>query len=157
MLLIILSDDSKRRRPSRDSIHFRPPLFSIEFPERVLLFDAKRQTVSAEFKIYNKDTEEEFDIFSSHGGALAHIVSIVLKVVISKLLGLEECLIFDESATFIDDINQVRFAEFLRKISHQLEIQIIFITHIKAFIAASDKVIEVKQKNGVSYVEKEEA
>jgi DNA repair ATPase RecN len=126
---------------------------NIEFK---IIFEAKRQTVNSEFKIFNKITKSEYDILTSRGGALAHIAGIVLKIIITKLLGLEHCLVFDESATFLDDENVIRFAEFLQKVSKQLDIQIIFVTHIKPIISAADNVIRINYKNGESYVETNE-
>jgi len=120
-----------------------------------IIFEAKRSAVNTEFKIFNSINMTEYDILTSRGGALAHIVSVALKIIISKLLGLEHCLIFDESATFLDDENVVRFAEFLQKVSKQLDVQIIFVTHIKPIISAADNVIKINSVKGKSYVEED--
>ena len=116
------------------------------------------ENVKTSVSVYIKENDNLFDIESSRGGGLRDIVSFGFLVCLRKLCNIELPLVCDESFKFINSVDtneyNKRAFEFVKNICSKLNEQIIFITGKinKDAINVADKVIEVKQKDGVSYV-----
>ena len=99
-------------------------------------------------------TGKEMDVLESCGGGIADLVSFALRV--SLLLKwrppLERVLICDEQLKFVSVQDQELAGEFIRKLSEQLGLQIIFISHSKTLVEKAHKTFEITKENGVSNV-----
>jgi DNA repair exonuclease SbcCD ATPase subunit len=111
------------------------------------------------FFVVDKITGKEFDVLESCGGGIADLVSFALRV--SLLLKwqpkLERVLICDEQLKFVSVQDQELAGEFIRKLSEQLGLQIIFISHSKTLAEKAHCVFEVTKENGISKVEEKVA
>jgi DNA repair exonuclease SbcCD ATPase subunit len=100
-------------------------------------------------------TGKEMDVLESYGGGIADLVSFALRV--SLLLKwqpkLERVLIVDEALKFVSVADQELAGEFVRKLSEQLGLQIIFISHSKTLAEKAHKTFEVVKENGISRIE----
>lgn len=108
------------------------------------------------FFVVDSVTGKEMDILESCGGGIADLVSFALRV--SLLLkwkpNLERVLICDEQLKFVSVQDQELAGDFIRKLSEQLGLQIIFISHSKTLAEKSHKCFEVtKDSYGISKVE----
>jgi DNA repair ATPase RecN len=107
------------------------------------------------FLLHDAITNTDMNILESAGGGIADLVSFALRV--SLLLkwkpSLERVLICDEQLKFVSVQDQELAGEFIRKLSEQLGLQIIFISHSKTLAEKAHKTFEVTKSEGVSYVE----
>jgi DNA repair exonuclease SbcCD ATPase subunit len=107
------------------------------------------------FFVVDSLTGKEMDVLESCGGGIADLVSFALRI--SLLLKwqpkLERVLICDESLKFVSVQDQELAGEFVRKLSEQLGLQIIFISHSKTLAEKAHRTFEVTKENGISKVE----
>lgn len=107
------------------------------------------------FYVIDSLTGKEMDVLESCGGGIADLVSFALRV--SLLLkwkpSLERVLICDEQLKFVSVQDQELAGEFIRKLSEQLGLQIIFISHSKTLAEKAHKTFEIMKENGISKVE----
>jgi DNA repair exonuclease SbcCD ATPase subunit len=106
------------------------------------------------FFVVDELTGKEMDVLESCGGGIADLVSFALRV--SLLLKwqpkLERVLICDEQLKFVSVQDQELAGEFIRKLSEQLGLQIIFISHSKTLAEKAHRVFEVMKENGISQI-----
>lgn len=107
------------------------------------------------FFVVDSIAGKEMDVLESCGGGVADLVSFALRV--SLLLkwkpSLERVLICDEQLKFVSVQDQELAGEFIRKLSEQLGLQIIFISHSKTLAEKAHRVFEVIKQDGISIVE----
>src|SRR5579864_17570 len=107
------------------------------------------------FFVVDSLTGKDMDVLESCGGGIADLVSFALRV--SLLLkwrpSLERVLICDEQLKFVSVQDQELAGEFIRKLSEQLGLQIIFISHSKTLAEKAHKTFEVVKENGISRIE----
>lgn len=115
----------------------------------------ERNQPDLKFFVTDKLTGKDMDILESCGGGIADLVSFALRV--SLLLKWQptvaRVLICDEQLKFVSVQDQELAGEFIRKLSEQLGLQIIFISHSKTLAEKSHKCFEVVKENGISKVE----
>jgi DNA repair ATPase RecN len=115
----------------------------------------ERNQPDLKFLLHDAITNTDMNILESAGGGIADLVSFALRV--SLLLkwkpSLEKVLVLDETLKFISVADQELAGEFVRKLSEQLGLQIIFISHSKTLAEKAHRVFEVTKENGVSKVE----
>jgi len=119
----------------------------------VIKYDAKRNAISADYEIYDKITEEYYDIINSFGGGMIDIISIVIKIIFLYKFNVSKILILDEAGKWISNDKQQNFGRFLKIMSKELDIQIILISHKEQVIEEADRVFRVKKINDESKVE----
>lgn len=99
--------------------------------------------------------DEETDPMEAEGGGLIDIAVLGLRIATWTISGTRNVMIFDESLKWLSRDFQQRGAQIIRELSHSLNLQFIFASHIPEIIEVADRVIEVsrvKEKiNGRSY------
>jgi DNA repair exonuclease SbcCD ATPase subunit len=120
-----------------------------------MLLGTERSQADLKFFVYDSVTGKEFDVLESCGGTIADLVSFALRV--SLLLkwkpSVSRVLILDECLKFVSVADQELAGEFVRKLSEQLGLQIIFISHSKVLAEKAHRTFEVTKENGISKVE----
>lgn len=117
-----------------------------------IVYEAKRNVVNAEFRVINVQTDTEYDIIHSFGGGLIDVISIALRIIFIYHSSLKKVLILDEIGKFISNDMQSRFGKFLKRISHELGIQIILISHKDQVVEYADRILQVSLNGDVSEV-----
>jgi len=119
-----------------------------------LEYEVKRNKTEAMLRFYKNG--KEIDILSSSGGGLTDSAALGLRLAVWSLGNSNNVIILDESLKFLSKGLQPRMGEVLKEISNTLGLQLISVSHSDALIESADKIIEVKQVNGVSKVEVKE-
>lgn len=116
-------------------------------------FETVRGKSEVRFNFYDKINKCSIDdIMNVTGGGLTDIVSIALRLVAYSLSDTDNVLILDEPCKFVSADLRNKVGEMLSMISHNLNLQIICVTHIEELKEHSDKQFVVKKINGVSEV-----
>ncbi len=99
----------------------------------------------------------EVDPMTASGGGAVDVAAFALRVALwnLKVPKTNNTIILDEPARFISDDLQPKVGAMIKLLSAKLGIQFIIITHSNSLIEAADKVFVVKNKKGISYIEKE--
>lgn len=125
-----------------------------------MILGNERGQPDLKFFVVDRLTGKDMDVLESCGGGIADLVSFALRI--SLLLKwqpkLERVLIADEALKFVSVADQELAGEFVRKLSEQLGLQIIFISHSKTLAEKSHKCFEItKDSNGISRIEERSA
>jgi ABC-type cobalamin/Fe3+-siderophores transport system ATPase subunit len=84
------------------------------------------------------------------GGGAVDIASLASRIALWSLGGADNILIFDEPFKFVSREYQFKVGELLKKLSDQLNLQILMASHNNNFIQQSDNIIEIYKENKVS-------
>lgn len=101
--------------------------------------------------LYSGDDALE-DITETNGGGLADIIGFALRVSFLLISKNQKVLILDEPFKFVSEEYREAACLIVKKLSHELGIQVIMVTHDKAMIDIADKVFTVKKTDGRSVV-----
>lgn len=116
-----------------------------------IVFEIKRNKTEARLCLF--DGDKEIDPMYSNGGGVKDILTFALRVALLLISKNRRVLILDEPFKFISaDLKENAF-QIMRRLSTELGIQIIAVTHDEGMIEIADKVIRVSKKEGVAYVE----
>lgn len=122
------------------------------FPSRYqfkIIFEIKRNKTEARLALL--DDGHEIDPMYSNGGGVTDILSFALRIALLVISKNRKLLILDEPFKFISaDLKEQAFG-ILKKLSEELGIQIIAVTHDKEMIESADKVVTIRKEKGVSY------
>lgn len=128
------------------SIYDDPYEFSVKF-------EIERNSTVA--KLIFLKNGEEMDPMQESGGGPVDVAALALKIagwLIQKPKS-TNTFVFDEPGRFISRDLTSKFGEMIKKISKELGIQFIIITHLTDLEKAADKVFKVTQTKGISKVE----
>lgn len=114
-------------------------------------FEMKRGQTEASLVLY--DGENELDPMEANGGGACDIISFALRVALLIISRNRRVLILDEPMKFVSADLQETCYDIMRRLSHELGIQIIAVTHEESFIEKADKVYRIQQKEGVSWAQ----
>jgi DNA repair exonuclease SbcCD ATPase subunit len=89
---------------------------------------------------------------NSTGGGVCDILSFALRIALLIISKNQKILIMDEPFKFISKDVKESAVEIIKRMSSDLGIQIICITHDVELIECADKIFTVTQKGGVSDV-----
>lgn len=119
-----------------------------------LQFETTASTTNARCKLFDKITNDEYDIIDSFGGGLSDIVCTALRLISIELWSPKNELpvFLDETGKYISGDFQRNFGLFLKEWSRQFNRQIILISHSKDVVLDSDKKIVVTKKNDKSMI-----
>jgi DNA repair ATPase RecN len=92
------------------------------------------------------------DITETNGGGLADIIGFALRVSFLLISKNQKVLILDEPFKFVSEEYREAACLIVKKLSKELGIQVIMVTHDKAMIDIADKVFTVKKIDGRSVV-----
>lgn len=84
------------------------------------------------------------------GGGAVDIASFASRIALWSLGDTDNVLIFDEPFKFVSREYQLKVGELLKKLSDQLNLQILMVSHNSNFIQQSDNIIEIYKDNNVS-------
>lgn len=118
--------------------------------EFALKFVQRRNKTEADL-LFLKDGKEGSPMDISGGGAL-DVASFALRVAIWSIKPTRRTMILDEPGKFISRDLQIKFSEMIKQLSTSLGLQFIIVSHIPEITEAADKVFEVTNKNGESFV-----
>lgn len=114
-------------------------------------FEIKRGRTEASL-IFKKDGNE-LDPISASGGGVVDLCSFALRLSAWSLGHTDNVIILDEPFRFLSKDLQPRAGEIMQKLSKQLGLQMICVTHANEIIENSDRLFEVSlDKGGVSKV-----
>ena len=116
-----------------------------------LRFVMRRNKTEADL-IFAKGENETDDILNAGGGGPADVAAFALRIATWSLKKTRNVLLLDEPFRCISQDKQEKCSEMLKEISDKLKLQIILISHLPELIGSADKVIEIKNVNGVSVI-----
>jgi len=111
-----------------------PYEFKINFVER-------RNTVEVDFVLIRDG--KEYDILDGTGGGVSDVVSFALRVADWKLRGGRPTLLHDEQFRNVWPAGQPKVSTLLKKLSHDLGLQIVLVSHQDLVNEAADKTFAV--------------
>lgn len=115
-------------------------------------FEMKRGQTEANFVLW--DGEHELDPYDSNGGGVADIISFALRIALLIISKNRKVLILDEPMKAVSlDLRDAAYT-LMQKLSHELNIQIICVTHEEELISKADISYKMRIKNGVSQAQK---
>lgn len=117
------------------------------FPDKYTFamdFDVSRGKTEINLKFY-ADTEET-DPIEAEGGGLIDMAVLGLRIATWTISGTRNVMIFDESLKWLSRDLQQRGAQVIKELSHSLNLQFIFASHIPEIIEVADKVFNVELK-----------
>jgi DNA repair exonuclease SbcCD ATPase subunit len=84
------------------------------------------------------------------GGGAVDIASFASRIALWSLGDTDNVLVFDEPFKFVSREYQLKVGELLKKLSDQLSLQILMVSHNSNFIQQSDNIIEIYKEQNVS-------
>lgn len=84
------------------------------------------------------------------GGGAVDIASFASRIALWSLGDTDNVLVFDEPFKFVSREYQLKVGELLKKLSDQLNLQILMVSHNSNFIQQSDNIIEIYKDGDVS-------
>jgi DNA repair exonuclease SbcCD ATPase subunit len=124
---------------------------AVEYPfgdeyEFYLEFESKRGRTEA--RLFLKDEfNNEFSPMDANGGGLVDIISFALRIAIwsidHQVNGVDSVIVLDEPFKFLSNGIKPLGAEMLRKLSEELKLQILMVTHEDTLMDIADRVFVV--------------
>jgi len=104
--------------------------------------------------ILDKLSGQSYDVINSFGGGISDIISIALRIALLCRWQpqLNRIILFDEVGKFVSVKDQELLAEFVKRASEMLNIQMIWISHSNVLEQAAHKTFEVTKDGGISHV-----
>lgn len=119
----------------------------------------KANQPTLDMTILDKLSGQSYDVINSFGGGIADIVSLSLRIaLICKWTPtVSRILILDETAKHVAVKDQELLAEFVKRASEMLGIQMVWISHSNVLEQAAHKIFEItKDQKGVSNVQEKD-
>lgn len=117
-------------------------------------FEMKRGQTEAALVLF--DGENEMDPMEANGGGLTELLSFVLRISLLIISKNRRVLILDEPFRCVSDDLLDTVYSILKRLSEELDIQIIMVTHQQEqALTYANTIYEVKQNNGVAEVSKQ--
>jgi DNA repair exonuclease SbcCD ATPase subunit len=112
----------------------------------------KANQPTLEMGILDKLSGQTYDVINSFGGGVCDIVSLALRValLVKWQPSLSRVLILDEACKHVAVKDQELLSVFVRKLSEQLNLQLLWISHSDILQQAAHKIFEVNKENGIS-------
>lgn len=111
-------------------------------------FESKYGQAEASLVLY--DGDNELDPMASNGGGILDLLSFALRIALLIISKNRKILILDEPMKFVSNDLRESAYTLMQKLSHELGIQIICVTHEEELISKADLVYKVKQTDGVA-------
>ena len=115
-----------------------------------LIFEIKRNKTEARIAVLEKGVE--LDPLFSTGGGLADALSTALRIALMMLSKAERVLVLDEPGKFLDVEKRPQFYAILQKLSKDMNIQMLIVTHDPDCVEIADKEFKIVKSDGISYV-----
>lgn len=123
------------------------------FPDEYIfdvVFEIKRGRTEA--KLVFMKNGNEVDPLEASGGGVVDLASFALRISAWSLGNTDNVIILDEPFRFLSKDLQPRAGEIMKKISKNLGLQFITVTHNEAIIDSADRIFEVRKIDNVSKV-----
>jgi DNA repair exonuclease SbcCD ATPase subunit len=123
------------------------------FPDRYkfqLLFETKRKRTEARPVLF--DGEHEIDPLDSTGGGLSDTLAFALRIALLIISRNRKVLILDEAVGAVSKGYKPKMYEIMKRLSTDLGIQIIAVTHDENMVEIADTVYTVEKEGKVSNV-----
>jgi hypothetical protein len=119
----------------------------------------KANQPTLDMTILDKLSGQNYDVINSFGGGIADIVSLSLRIALlcKWQPSVSRILILDETAKHVAVKDQELLAEFVRRASEALQLQMVWISHSNVLEQAAHKTFEVTKEQGVSHVTEKQA
>jgi DNA repair exonuclease SbcCD ATPase subunit len=123
--------------PAIQAIFGKPYVFKIKYVQ-------KRKKTEAEIYLIDEN-ENEYNPMEDNGGGICDVVALALRLACWKISSPQSApiLFFDEPLKFVSLDYYEDTCEFLIEIIRQLKLQVIMVTHVRAFINAADNIIRL--------------
>lgn len=110
-----------------------------------IAFEMKRNKTEAEIFVSDEDGNQ-LNVYNDDGGGLRDIVAMSLRLACWRIKGDKSSPVFllDEPWKNLSKKYRPAAMDFLKQISHKLNLQIIMVTHVEEYIDEADNVIEIK-------------
>jgi DNA repair exonuclease SbcCD ATPase subunit len=114
----------------------------------------KANQPTLDMTILDKLSGQSYDVINSFGGGISDIISIALRIALLCRWqpSLSRIILFDEVGKFVSVKDQELLAEFVKRASEALNLQMIWISHSNVLEQAAHKTFEVTKEQGVSHV-----
>jgi ABC-type sugar transport system ATPase subunit len=116
-----------------------------------LIFEISRNRTTARIALIEDGVE--LDPEASVGGGVMDVLATALRIAMLLLSKNDRVLLLDEPGKFISVGLRPRFYEVIRRLSHDIGIQIIMITHDSDAMAIADHKVSVRKIGAVSFAE----
>lgn len=126
-------------------------VFEVPITFRIKSTTRNRQ-VNLDFELENEDGTTT-DLMDARGGGLVSLCGVLLRVVMVRLMAdrVRQIMILDEPLGMLSAEYQPAAGELLRKLAHELGIQIIVVSHNPEMLESADKAYElVASPSGVT-------
>jgi DNA repair exonuclease SbcCD ATPase subunit len=115
-----------------------------------LIYEIKRNKTEA--RIVLMEQGSEIDPLEATGGGNNDIIAFALRVALLIISKNRKTLILDEPMKFLSEDVKPKAYEILQRLSSELGIQIIAVSHDPLMIGIADKEVKVKKEEGKSHV-----
>ena len=118
----------------------------------------KANQPTLDMTILDKLSGQSYDVINSFGGGIADIVSLSLRIALlcKWQPSVSRILILDETAKHVAVKDQELLAEFVRRASEALQLQMVWISHSNVLEQAAHKTFEITKTDGISKVEEKQ-
>jgi DNA repair exonuclease SbcCD ATPase subunit len=125
--------------------------------EMDVTLERRRNRIEADLSFVDNLTRARVDPLSATGGGPVDVAAFALRLSLWSLRqpSLRNVLVLDEPFRFLSVDLHERASMLMKKISEELGLQIIMVTHSGELTAGADKVFRVTMRNGVSRVTEE--
>ena len=112
-----------------------------------IVFENKRNIVTAEFKIWDDELQKELNINKSEAGGIKNIVGAILRLLVLDLYHpkISGPIVMDEIGANISKEYQARFGKFLQQYSQLTGRQIILVSHHDLVKEHADRTIRIQR------------
>lgn len=120
-----------------------------------MYLSTERNAADLKMVVFDKITNEEYNVLESMGGGVADLISFILRtaLLVKWTPSLSRVIIADESFKHVSVKDQEKVAEFIKLLCDKLGLQLILISHSDVITKQASKVFEVTKENGISKVE----
>lgn len=122
-----------------------------------IVFSNTQNNINADFIVRLPDGKE-VNIYEGEGGGLKDFISVLQRIlyIILEPNRPDKILFLDENLKHLDATRAIKAFNFIRKLTKELDVQILFITHLdilnKISMEEDDNIIEVSNINGQSII-----
>lgn len=96
---------------------------------------------------------QECDPMTASGGGALDVANFALRIAIWAIKKTRNVFIMDEPFKFVSMDLQEKCSQMIKEISEKLKIQMLVVSHLPNIIEAADKIITIKNINGISKIE----
>jgi len=116
----------------------------------IVELDIKSNLPSATF--YVEIADHRMNPKEALGGSIYEVIGVCLRLVCLEVFGLKGPLMLDEPLRSVDETNLKNALEFIQEYCKETNRQLFIVTHSDQIARSGDKIFEVTQQNGLSFI-----